>query len=118
MTCAAGVEFAVAGRAIVAAVEIFVYRQPAAAGAAEDGVGFKLVSGPLLCVVTFSFVVTLAAWKPSIAAFKFDRDDVERRVVMRAAGFLIDRCTINSLAVNDAHQRTFAVMVISLLFGG
>ena len=59
------------------AVEIFVYRQPAAAGAAEDGVGFKLVSGPLLCVVTFSFVVTLAAWKPSIAAFKFYRDDVE-----------------------------------------
>lgn len=69
--------------------------------------------------MTFYLIMTLAAWIPSIAAFESDRNDVERRMIMSASRFVVDHCAENLFAVNDAHrQRTFAVSVISFVFGG
>ena len=47
-----------------------------------------------------AFGVTLMTWKPFAAAGKLDRDDVVRRVIMRAARFKIDTDAVDFDAVN------------------
>jgi hypothetical protein len=39
-------------------------------------------------------------------------------MIMNASGLVIDQTAIHLDAINKAHQRTFAVIVISFVFGG
>lgn len=50
--------------------------------------------------MTCAFGVTLMTWKPFAAADKLDRDDVVRRLIMRAARFEIDIDAVDFDAVN------------------
>ena len=54
-----------------------------------------------------AFGVTLMTWKPFAAAGKLDRDDVVRRVIMRAARFKIDIDAVNFHAFRSrGHSNT------------
>jgi hypothetical protein len=54
--------------------------------------------------VVFDFGVTFKARKPTVTAFKFDRDDIELGIVMRASGLTVDHRSVNFFAMDDAHQ--------------
>ncbi len=51
------------------------------------------------------FRVTLETWKPLLAAFKFDGDDVNITIVVRASRLSINVCTIY-LHVMNHHRLT------------
>ena len=98
----AGVEFTIAGRTSRITGEVFIDREPAAAGAAKDGRRVSLVRRPNLCLVIGDLAVALVTWKPPITAFKPYSDNVELAVVMSAASLRIDFQTVNSFAMDRA----------------
>jgi len=100
MPGAAGVELPAATRTNGSGAEIFTNRELIAARTAQNGLLIKLLLRPARCGVICAFVVTLIAWKPFAAAGKLDRDDVVRRVIMRAARFKIDIDAVDFDAVD------------------
>jgi hypothetical protein len=114
---AAGIKSYAARRANISAFLVFTDRQSPATGAAEHSERVKFISRPDLSGVSFVFIMTLATGKPSAAAFKSDRNNIERTAVVFASRLIIEQNTVDLEAVDQLH-RTRAVMVISLVFGG
>jgi hypothetical protein len=90
-----------------------------AAHTAKDRFFVKLCFGPGLGLVAFSIRVTFRARVPPTAAAKLYRDDVRLAVVMYTTRLSVDEISVDSLAADQDHdQSTFAVNVMSLVFGG
>ncbi|MGB8475156.1 MAG: hypothetical protein WCE61_13815 [Candidatus Acidiferrum sp.] len=90
VVAAARVERSVAVWAAGVAIEVSGDREYGTAGAAEDGWFEPFGYGPGLERMVGKGVVAVFAGVIEAAAFHFDGDDVERRVVMEAAGLWIE----------------------------
>ena len=72
------------------------------ARAAQNRVLLEFISRPNNCPMSGKLGVTFVARKPTSAAFKFQRDDVIRPVIMGAPRFRIDLDAMDLNAVNWA----------------
>lgn len=100
MQSAARVEFAAALRADCRAFDVFFDGQLITAFAAQNGASFAFGALPDLRRMRRVFGVTLETWKPTLAAFEFNGDNVERAVVMNAARPGVNIDAVNFDAVN------------------
>lgn len=87
---AAGVEGGTARRTGIAAFEVVADRNFCAAGAAEDHTLVPFRTWPSLYSMTGERRVAVHTRVPGVAALHADRNDVARRMVMRAARLQID----------------------------
>lgn len=87
---AGGIEGGVAGRAAGVGLEVGGDGQLGAAGAAEDGWVVPFGLRPDLDGMVGKGIVAVFAGVIDAAALHFDGNDVERRMVMKAAGLRIE----------------------------
>ena len=106
MIGATGVKTCTARRTLRAAFKIFLDRKLFATRSAEYRLLSELAQRPDQRIMIGHRVMTFIAWKPFAAAFKFYRDDVGRRMIMKAAG----------LAINIDADHDFSVDRFSSLF--
>ncbi len=70
----------------------------------QDRFPMKLRSRPDGRSVIGNGRVTVEAWIPTAAAFKFDRDDIQPRVPVPAPRLLIDLDSVYLTPVNNSHE--------------
>lgn len=100
---AAGIE---GGRTLgtgIARVEILSHRHSTPARPAQDGLLPELFARPYCWRMIRDLRVALEARIPTPATLEFDRNNIERRMPMRATGLGIDLDTVDFYTVNDKH---------------
>ena len=73
------------------------------ARATKDRLLAEFVSRPDNSLVIGDSPMAIEARIPSLAAFEFDRDDIDRRLPMLAARLGIDLNSLNLASVNHSH---------------
>lgn len=73
-----------------------------AAGSAENGLRIALVNGPGDGNMIRVFFVTGITRIVRIAAFKFDGDNIQRRMVVRTSGLVVDYFSFHRYTGKDA----------------
>lgn len=76
-------------RAMIIAIQIFTDGHFIFTNAAKNGLGVKFFFFPSYCRMTRFFRMTVITGIISIAAFKFNGNNIQRRVIMNAAGLVV-----------------------------
>ena len=93
MITAFRIKVTIAVGALVIATLVFVDRHFMFAYAAQNGFGIKFISVPYFGFMPCYFFMTKKTWVISIATFKPDSNNIDWRMIMRAAGLIVNRFT-------------------------
>jgi len=88
----------------VSADEVFVDRQLNPARATKDRLLGEFIPRPNGWFVICNCRVTIEARIPAAAAVELDRDDIDRRVPVTAAGLSVNFDSVNLAPVDNSHE--------------